>query len=47
MRPSQCEIELLCEYRIRLIADLVNGRFDVRETAVSPERKSSMTVGGS
>ena len=28
-----CEIELLREYRTRLIADVVTGKFDVREAA--------------
>jgi type I restriction enzyme S subunit len=30
---AQREIELLREYRIRLIADVVTGKLDVRETA--------------
>ena len=28
------EIELLCEYRTRLVADVVTGKVDVREAAV-------------
>ena len=30
---AQREITLLCEYRIRLIADVVTGKIDVREAA--------------
>ena len=30
---AECEIELLSEYRTRLIADVVTGKLDVREAA--------------
>jgi len=34
---AECQIELLSEYRTRLIADVVTGKLDVREAAALPE----------
>ncbi len=35
IRTSECEIDLICEYRTRLITDVVTGKVDVRGLALS------------
>ena len=38
------QIDLLCEYRTRLIADVVTGKLDVRESAAKIPQKTNKSV---
>ena len=42
---AECEIELIREYRTRLIADVVTGKLDVRHLAPAPEDFESEDLG--
>jgi type I restriction enzyme S subunit len=41
----ECEIELLREYRTRLVADVVTGKLDVREAATRLPQEAAHDVG--
>ena len=43
---TRCQIELLQEYRTRLIADVVTGKIDVREATAGAARRSGRAWGG-
>ncbi len=41
IRQATCEIDLIREYRTRLIADVVTGKVDVRHLAPPPDSEDS------